>query len=85
MTDLPQIHDWFQGLLTPGQWIFLWIAAFILIAISGLISSLSEDDADLFGISLYVGTLIPPLIWVVLIALGHFISFMIFLWFGNSR
>lgn len=84
MSNLPQIHDWFQGLLTSGQWIFLWIAAFIVIVVVGIIQSARKDDGDLFVFSLYAGTLLPLLFWVTCVGLGHFVSFMIFLWFGAN-
>lgn len=85
MSNLPQIHDWFQGLLTSGQWVFLWIAAFIVIVVVGIIQSIRKDNGDLFVFSLYAATLLPVFAWVACMALGHFISFMIFLWFGDNR
>lgn len=87
MTDLPQIHDWFQALLTTGQWFFLWIIGFIALSVWGLAAyaraSGDPDDTVYIGLGFLGGILLPPLTWIVLVGLGHFISFMIWLWFGG--
>lgn len=82
-SELPQIHDWFVGLLTPGQWIAIWIVLFILTVLSGITLMIRKDEADFFGISIFLGAFGPFITWGILAGIGHFTSFMIWLWFGG--
>jgi len=85
MADLPQIHDWMSNLLTMGQWTFIYILSVIVIfvGLSILLRPIQEDGigAASFGVAIIAF----PLFAVVMLALGNFISFMIWLWFGASN
>lgn len=83
MSELPQIHDWMFNLLTPGQWIFIYILSLIIIFVLGIVVTVKEGD-DWVGIGFGVGIIAFPIFAFVMLALGNFISFMIFLWFGVS-
>lgn len=83
MSNIPQIHDWLYNLLTPGQWVFLWIA--IGLIIWGLMIGVAwrENDSTAAGAGFGLALVVPPVIFLVLLAIGTFISFMIWLWFGG--
>lgn len=84
MSDLPQIHDWFFNLLTGGQWIFIYIiAVIVLLTLSFTHWGLGEQEPDIVGGGCVAMFLVPPLVWLVLLAIGNFISFMIWLWLGG--
>lgn len=83
MSNLPQIHDWFYNLLTPGQWVFLWIAFGLIIWGLMIWVAVKVGDGNLAGAGLALALAVPPLLILVLLAIGNFISFMIWLWFGG--
>lgn len=83
MTNLPQIHDWFYNLLTGGQWVFLWIALGLIIWGLMIWVSAKEQDSLAAGAGFGLGLAVPPLVFVVLLLIGNFTSFMIWLWFGG--
>lgn len=81
--QLPQIHDWFYNLLTPGQWVFLYIAIGLLIWGLTIWVALKESDSTAAEAGFGLALVVPPIIFLVLLAIGNFISFMIWLWFGG--
>lgn len=83
MSNLPQIHDWFYNLLTGGQWFFLYIALGLIIWGLMIWLSVKEKDSTAVGAGFALGLIIPPIIFGVLLIIGNFISFMIWLWFGG--
>lgn len=84
MADLPQIHDWMFNLLTMGQWTFIYIASVIVIFVSllTLFAKVYVDETGVGGVAFGVAIIAFPLFAVAMLAIGNFISFMIYLWFG---
>lgn len=83
MQDLPQIHNWIYNLLTEGQWIFLWISLGLIIWGLMIWMAVKEEDSTAVGAGFGLGLVVPPIIFAVLLLIGNFISFMIWLWFGG--
>lgn len=83
MSDLPQIHDWMFNLLTGGQWTFIYILSAIAIFVGLLIIGVKVDEPEMGGIAFGVAITAFPIFALVMLALGNFISFMIWLWFGG--
>lgn len=79
MRSLPQLHDWFMGLLTINQWLFVWIVVALIVIGLGIYIAAAEDDVDIFGVSIYLAILGPPILWFVIFGVLAFVSFMIML------
>lgn len=80
MTNLPQLHDWFWELLTPGQWFVTWILSFIAFWIWwGL--SWTKEDPEMAGPAFWAAFTAVPLVGGVVWCLLNFVSFLIFMWF----
>lgn len=81
MTNLPQLHDWFAGLLTPGQWFFAYIVAFIALFVTVMV--LGRDEDSMVPMAFGVAFALPIVLGLVAMALLHFLSFMIYLLFSG--
>lgn len=68
-------------LLLPSQWVFVYIVSFIVIMILALILAI-KDEQEWMVAGVGLGLLLPLLLAAFLLALGNFISFMIWLWAG---
>lgn len=83
MSDLPQIHDWFFNLLTGGQWTFLYIVLALGILGFSIWVQSRLDEPEVISIGVGSAIVVPPLLFLGILAIGNFISFMIWLWFGG--
>lgn len=83
MSDLPQIHDWFFNLLTGGQWTFLYIVLALGILGFSIWVHSRLDEPEVISIGVGLAIVVPPLLFLGILAIGNFISFMIWLWFGG--
>jgi hypothetical protein len=80
MNNLPQLHDWFLELLTPGQWIFLYIVSWILIMVGFFWLIRKEEFEGKGGVSFALGMALPPFLFGAILVILNFLSFMIWLW-----
>jgi len=79
MSNLPQIHDWMFNLLTVNQWIFVWVVLGFIVLCLGVYGAVTLDEGWFFGLSVWVAVFGIPLLFTLLLGVGHFLSWLIYL------
>lgn len=69
------LHDWFGTLLTPPQWLVVWIVGGIIIVI--LLGAVLRTEVDT---AFYSGLLGLPLVWGIIWLGLWFIDALVWLW-----
>lgn len=70
-------HDWFAGLLSTGQWLTIFIVAGLIL---GIVFQFVDDGADNRGSAFCAGLFLPLTLWLFIMLVLHFVSFLVGLW-----